>query len=312
VDVANNGQEALDQLASNTYDGVLLDIQMPVMDGYTAAREIRKQDQLKDLPVIAMTANAMVGDREKALEAGMNDHIAKPLNVAEMFATMAKWITPSIPSSVPSASAGGTGALAPIPGIDIERGLVICAGNADLYRKLLVKFAKAYGEFEREFHEAQSSDEEDAAMRAAHTLKGVAGNIAAREVAITAEALESACRTNAAAEAISARLKELMGSLAPVLKAIAAADLKPGPAPTETSAELVDIAACIDQLRELLGNADTKSRDTAEKLLAAIQATGDRDLIESLIAHIDIYDFDAAMLALKEIEHVLLKDDFSA
>ena len=149
-------------------------------------------------------------------------------------------------------------------------------------------------------------------MRAAHTLKGVAGNIGAREVAICAEALEAACRTGEAAATLSAKLAELMGSLAPVLKAIAVADLKPGPAPTETGAELVDIAACIDQLRELLSNADTKSRETAEKLLAAIPAPGDRDLIESLIAHIDIYDFDAAMLALKEIEHVLLKDDFIA
>jgi polar amino acid transport system substrate-binding protein len=242
----------------------------------------------------------------------MNDHIAKPLNVAEMFATMAKWITPSGPASTPPISTGSTGAIAPITGIDIERGLVICGGNADLYRKLLVKFARAYAEFEQEFRDAQDGDEEDAAMRAAHTLKGVAGNIAARDVAIIAEALESACRTKETAENISAKLEELMGNLAPVLKAIAAADLEPGPAQTVAGAESVDIAAGIEQLRELLDSADTKSRDAAEKLLGAIPAPEHRTLIESLIAHIDIYDFDEAMLALKEIERALLKDDFSA
>ena len=69
---------------------------MPVMDGYTATREIRKNPAFKELPIIAMTANAMAGDREKVIEAGMNDHIAKPLNVAEMYATIAKWVKPAV------------------------------------------------------------------------------------------------------------------------------------------------------------------------------------------------------------------------
>jgi len=95
VVLANNGQEALDILAQGShFDGVLMDCQMPVMDGYTATREIRKNPVYKDLAVIAMTANAMAGDKEKVLQAGMWDHIAKPLNVAEMFATLAKWIKP--------------------------------------------------------------------------------------------------------------------------------------------------------------------------------------------------------------------------
>jgi CheY-like chemotaxis protein len=94
--IANHGQEALDILAKDAaFDGVLMDCQMPVMDGYTATREIRKNEAFKDLPIIAMTANAMSGDREKVLEAGMWDHIAKPLNVAEMYATIAKWVKPS-------------------------------------------------------------------------------------------------------------------------------------------------------------------------------------------------------------------------
>ncbi|MET0028026.1 MAG: ATP-binding protein [Candidatus Thiodiazotropha sp.] len=92
VETANNGKEAVEMLEKSTYDGVLMDCQMPVMDGYTATRIIRQHPQFKDLPIIAMTANAMKGDREKVLEVGMNDHIPKPFDPKEIFITMAKWI----------------------------------------------------------------------------------------------------------------------------------------------------------------------------------------------------------------------------
>jgi CheY-like chemotaxis protein len=92
VQVASNGREAVDMVARDRFDAVLMDCQMPVMDGYAATRELRNDPRWRDLPIIAMTANAMVGDREKVLAAGMNDHIAKPINVVEMFGTLARWI----------------------------------------------------------------------------------------------------------------------------------------------------------------------------------------------------------------------------
>ena len=92
VSVARNGKEALDSLAVGHFDAVLMDCQMPVMDGYTATRALRKEKGLQDLPVIAMTANAMIGDREAALAAGMNDHITKPIVIDEMLATLARWL----------------------------------------------------------------------------------------------------------------------------------------------------------------------------------------------------------------------------
>ena len=93
VETANDGREALKMLVDQDFDGVLMDCQMPVMDGYEATRKIREQEKFKNLPIIAMTANAMVGDRERALDAGMNDHIAKPIEPDEMYKTMAKWIS---------------------------------------------------------------------------------------------------------------------------------------------------------------------------------------------------------------------------
>ena len=89
---ARNGQEALNALAADKFDAVLMDCQMPVMDGYAATRALRQRKPLRDLPVIAMTANAMTGDREAAIAAGMNDHIAKPIRIDEMFATLTRWL----------------------------------------------------------------------------------------------------------------------------------------------------------------------------------------------------------------------------
>jgi PAS domain S-box-containing protein len=112
VTVACNGQEALDMLDRDQFDGVLMDCQMPVMDGYAATRALRQRPQLQDLPVVAMTANAMIGDRDKVLAAGMNDHIAKPIVVEDLFATLARWVRPGAaggadPPSVPNVQARG-------------------------------------------------------------------------------------------------------------------------------------------------------------------------------------------------------------
>jgi signal transduction histidine kinase/CheY-like chemotaxis protein len=109
VVLANNGREALDILVVDAaFNGILMDCQMPVMDGYTATREIRKNPTFKDMPVIAMTANAMAGDKEKVVDAGMNDHIAKPLDVGQMFATLAKWIAPKKSAGGPEAVESAT------------------------------------------------------------------------------------------------------------------------------------------------------------------------------------------------------------
>ncbi len=92
TDIANNGREAVEMVAARDYDLVLMDIQMPEMDGFTAAREIRSQPQYERLPIIAMTALAMQGDREKSLAAGMNDHVTKPIDAHELYATLVRWL----------------------------------------------------------------------------------------------------------------------------------------------------------------------------------------------------------------------------
>jgi PAS domain S-box-containing protein len=190
AEVANDGQEALDWLNKQRFDGILMDCQMPVMDGYTASRKIRAQEQYKDLPILAMTANAMVGDKEKVTDAGMNDHIAKPINVAEMFRTMARWITPSSPTVSTHVNSPKEAVIPELDGINTASGLARTLGNSRLYLKLLRKTVESQNGFAREFKVAVEEKDWELATRLVHTLKGVAGNIGAELLADACAELE--------------------------------------------------------------------------------------------------------------------------
>lgn len=233
TDVANNGKEALEILAEKTFDGVLMDCQMPVMDGFTATRKIREELQLKDLPIIAVTANTMTGDREKVLAIGMNDHIAKPINLHNMFNVMAKWITPNLgnvgntaiqPKFIAEKNASKvTGveseSFPDLPGINTIAGLKYTDGNAVIYRKLLLNFYKQYCDFEEMFRKAQADENDpEAAMRSAHTLKGLAGACGALLVQNAAESLKTACQ--AGDDNIDELLSGVISELKPVLMSI--------------------------------------------------------------------------------------------
>jgi signal transduction histidine kinase/DNA-binding response OmpR family regulator/HPt (histidine-containing phosphotransfer) domain-containing protein len=224
VSVAGDGREALDLLAQQSFDGVLMDCQMPVMDGYAATREIRQRPQLRDLPVIAMTANAMVGDRERVLAAGMNDHIAKPISVEELFATLARWVRPS---GVAAGSAGKVDAadadppFSELPGIDARAGLDGVLGNAALYRSLLCMFRDRERDFESRFRAALAAGD-SAAARQAHDLKSAAGTLGAHEVQQAAEALERACTQGAGREEIEALAGTVASLLGPVVDGLRA------------------------------------------------------------------------------------------
>ncbi len=234
--IATNGQEAVDLLSREglVVDGVLMDVQMPVMDGYTATQILRRDPRLKDLPILAMTANAMIGDRQKAVEAGMNDHIAKPVAVDKMFAIMEKWIKPSLftpsgelaaggaPESQPSrpgpASSADAEALPAIEGLDPAAGLAICNGKASLYRKLLTKFLAGQRDFVMRFKNARDREE---AQRLAHTLKGVSASIGAETVRTRALALEMAIREGGDAARLDECLAALDKALVPLLAGLA-------------------------------------------------------------------------------------------
>jgi signal transduction histidine kinase/DNA-binding response OmpR family regulator/tetratricopeptide (TPR) repeat protein len=208
VSVAADGQEALDLLERERFDAVLMDCQMPVLDGYAATRALRRRPGLQDLPVIAMTANAMAGDREKVLEAGMNDHIAKPIRVDDLFATLARWVRPPRPAS-PEWPV--------LPGVDMRAGLAGVMGNETLYRRLLGMFLERERGFAERFRAAYGAGDIEACTRYAHDMKSVSGTLGMPVLQRAAAALEAACEHRVGAAQIDGLVEAVLHQLAPVL-----------------------------------------------------------------------------------------------
>lgn len=309
VTIANHGQEALDILKLNSnFDGVLMDCQMPVMDGYTATREIRKLPQYVQLPIIAMTANAMAGDKEKVLEAGMWDHIAKPLNVQAMFGTIAKWIKPAsadLPIGIQSESIQESGlksSFSQLIGIDVQAGLNTTMNNEDLYRRLLVKFYQGQKDFANTFLKAQQDLDKDAAMRCAHTLKGNAGNIGAKKVQQAASTLEQACKIQASTLQIQELLSQVTAEIEPVISSLAIFVSKPIVGAVEATAYDVDqVKRDLDTLRVLLENSDGDAADCLNSILKQVQGSAAAIELNSVLKSIESFDFDEALDDLRKV-----------
>ncbi|MFC5302076.1 PAS domain-containing hybrid sensor histidine kinase/response regulator [Azospira restricta] len=200
VDLAENGREALERLAAGRYDAVLMDCQMPLMDGYEATRRIRATPGLEKLPVIAMTAHAMSGDRERSLAAGMNDHLTKPIDLRELNRTLQRWLRRAAGSEAAPAAAGDP--LAALAGFDTRGALARTGGDLDTYRMILEVFAADEADFGARFAAARAAGADDEALRLAHTLKGLAATAGATALADAARALEQACRDGAGTAAI--------------------------------------------------------------------------------------------------------------
>jgi PAS domain S-box-containing protein len=222
VSVACDGQEALDMLDRHHFDGVLMDCQMPVMDGYSATRALRNWPQCRDLPVIAMTANAMVGDRGKVLAAGMNDHIAKPIDVGEMFATLARWVRPGSARREEPTEPMPTDSSFGLTNVDVRAGVTAMGGDEELYRRLLRMFRDREADFAQRFRAARASGDLAAAMRMAHDLKSIAGSLATRGICGLAEELERACEDGRDEAVIETVLRRVIGPLASIIAELGA------------------------------------------------------------------------------------------
>jgi PAS domain S-box-containing protein len=230
VSIAEHGAQALDILARERFDGVLMDCQMPVLDGYSATRALRAQPALRDLPVIAMTANAMIGERERAIAAGMNDHIAKPINVERLYGTLAHWLRPALPPASVEASVEAPAAQTDVTSaplrIDRRAGLAFADGNEALYRRLLGMFRPLCFDLLARLNAAPASGDHKALRDLCHTLKGSAASVGAVPLQRAAEALERACGDDVNATSIDG----LRTALAAELRAVAdeLATLEPG------------------------------------------------------------------------------------
>jgi CheY-like chemotaxis protein len=201
VSVARHGGEAVDMVRRTAYDVVLMDVQMPVMDGLTATRRIRALPGLAELPIVALTAHALAEDRDNCLAAGMNDYLTKPIEADRLLITLGQWIAPA---------AGGDWTRPAIiepdqapaqpepdrtdedPGIDVDTALIRLGGNERLLRGVAAEFARDYAGCAATLRRNVAAGDLEAARRLVHTVKGVAGNIAADGLAQAAREVEAA------------------------------------------------------------------------------------------------------------------------
>ncbi|MGD9581764.1 MAG: response regulator, partial [Vampirovibrionia bacterium] len=199
VDIATNGQIAIDKLKENQYDLILMDIQMPVMDGIESTKQIRKNNI--DTPIIAMTAHAMFGDRENFISSGMNDYISKPIKPEQLFLSLKKYITKEITEQEnitisTNINDNKIQDLTHLPGISLEKGLKRVNNNKILFNKLLLMFKEENKNTLLEIKEFIDNNDYERALKLLHTVKGVAGNLGADELYNNIHNLELALSQN--------------------------------------------------------------------------------------------------------------------
>jgi len=275
VAVADNGRTALDMVQRADYDAVLMDMQMPVMDGVAATIALRGMPRFADLPIIAMTANAMPRDRERCLAAGMNGFVAKPIDPAELFAALAAWIKPGPRATpeVPSPSVATVVALPErIPGFDMVGGLARLAGNAGLYRRLLLKMRAEYPALPGQIRAALAIGSARDAAIVAHSIRGAAGNLGAVDLQAAAGALEDALRDDLP-EALPARLAAFDAAIVAAVESLAVLGAE-APLPTAETKEtaggsLKELHAALD---ELAGHLEARRPRPCRQALEAVQA----------------------------------------
>jgi CheY-like chemotaxis protein len=229
VAIAVNGREGVDQVAQQEFDLVLMDIQMPVMDGLTATKLIRAEKRFRSLPIIAMTAHAMMGDRERSLDAGMNDHLTKPINPNTLMAMLVRWM-PASPVAPPTAAAvKPISSAEELPGqllpFDIQAALARTNGKPRLLRKMLHGFHQEYMYAASDLRAQLNQGQVAEAHRLAHSLKGVAGTLEARELAEAAAVLGQALREGRM-EGLGVLIDALEKTLDPAIAAAASLEAK--------------------------------------------------------------------------------------
>ena len=313
VRIANHGGEAVRILTEGEgpppFDVVFMDLQMPEMDGFTATRLLRAEPRFQSLPIVAMTAHAMVEERQRCLEAGMNDHVGKPIDPDALFATLMRWARPG---QVQAAESGTRAAKPPedvifpdIDGVDVAGALKRVAGNKGLYRDLLMQFAAQQAEMNSRISAAIERGDHKLAERIAHTVKGVAGNIGLGKVFTAAEKLERAIgEVDSAVPSLTEQFTEVTSRQAQAIQhAMGDVMLDRRAAAGESPRfDARAVSAAIAHLRALIETSDGDAGEAFLTLEGALQGTCDKPQLCALSVAINEFDFEAARMKLDEIE----------
>lgn len=313
VTLAGNGQEAIKQLLQQTpvFDLVLMDCQMPVMDGYEATRQIRQMQSYTDLPILAITANAMHEDRKRALQAGVNDYLVKPIDPDLLYRLLTQWIQFK-PQPLNSMDSDSAASIKPekqpkevvLPSshlLDTQKGLIATGQNKALYRRLLFKFAHSQKAFSDQFKQAQAREDWSTMTRLAHTLKGLAATLGATDVSGLARDLEQVCQAQADLGEIRLKYFVLMSSLSPLINEIDQFELEQAFSevrPVEDVSNVGQQVALIDELEPLVLENDIQALQVFKQLQAACPQTTRLKALETVLEQ---YDFEQAAPLLAEL-----------
>ncbi len=316
VDVANNGQEAIERLDAHPaawYSLVLMDLQMPVMDGYEATRLLRLDSRFVDLPVIALSAHAMADERERCQVLGMNGHLSKPIDPDILYTTLERLSGrgasvrpgPKTSQSVRGAAPRlvDTVNLPAIQGLDVRSGLRHTDGKSRLYAQLLRRFAHDYENFEAMMRSLLAAGDWDRAMREAHTLKGLAGSLGAIDVQPRAASLEKATRTHDAAETRS-NLTHTTERLAPLVAALRTHfELENDDSPHKDAVpgSVSDPAEWLSSFRDLLQQGDVEARDLWDARPDAVADRLPGPIVHGITRALENFEFDTALRLVSDI-----------
>ena len=318
VTVANHGGEAVKILTEGgqapPFDVVLMDLQMPEMDGFTAAKLLRRDPRLKQLPIIAMTAHALAEERQRCLDAGMNDHVSKPIDPDVLFSTLMRWATPRprlggesqatpIHTGTTQARTADEMTLPEIAGINLADGLRRLAGNRRLYRDLLGQFVAKESGAAAQISAALERGDLKQAERIAHTVKGIAGNLGITEVQSEAQKLEKAIREGQ--DSVAALLGAFATVLGTQVHAIDQALRESTSAPPEemvpSAFDEEAAAVAITRLKSLLDASDGDAGEAFRSVQDVIAGVVDKTHMDSLSASISEFNFAAARVKLDGI-----------
>ncbi|MGH6736804.1 MAG: response regulator [Methyloceanibacter sp.] len=312
VDLAENGEVAIELIEKNDYDVVLMDMQMPVMDGVAATRVLRANRRFNDLPIIAMTANAMASDRELCLDVGMNDHIAKPIDPHQLFGVLLRWIRRGdFDGNRMDGAAGATRNAEKVDGlqlkgVDVAAGLRLTGGKRSRYEALLRKFAERQDGAVEAMRLALSDGDAATAERAAHSLKGAAATLGAGALSAAAAEAEIAVRTG---KGVEKALETLALSLKPVIRSILAAFPDDGSGNGKNKPrDPASVVEPLARLKQLLENDDGEAADfiiDAKPRLAGVLTSAE---VKALSDRVGNFDFEAALTCLSGIASRLSLD----
>jgi len=309
VEIADNGKKAVEAVQRSCFDAVLMDIQMPEMDGYEATKMIRKNSKFKSLPIIAMTAHAMKGDEEKCLEAGMDGYISKPISQDRLFHTIWKLVErqkkapcPSEPEAIDVRVAETQDLPERLPGINIQEALSVLNIDKDVFKHILIGFLKNNKESTNKLKNAFDEKDWESLVQLAHSLKGSAGNIGADKLYKAAHELETAGRdetpTSALLETVETALNQVLESLQMLTDTSKTEPLPGKERGADPGVDPTHVIAVLKQLADALNLAEPEE---IEKHMQVIKKYLDISILQSLEEQVNDYEYDRALKTLKRI-----------